>query len=240
MSDFPPDRAAPGQGAGDPGTTTGAPTGAPRWAIPAVPPAPQGWPGAMPSGPVPSARTFTFNRERWLPTIVVATIIAGVVLGGIGLDKAIAAPSAGKVAVGGSVTITAAPGWVLAPQQDVPSTGIELQKSDAILTAQVVSSSFGGTSDSMLAEQENALQGDTATVTYGDVHQTSISGHDTTYVAFNAFVTSGQRSGIVDGELVCMVVNSNAVVIMVGAPQGDLDPVIDDVAAMLKSVGVGL
>jgi len=40
-------------------------------------------------------------------------------------------------------------------------------------------------------------------------------------------------------ELVCMVVGGNAVVLMVGAPQGDLDPVIDDVSAMLVSVGVG-
>jgi hypothetical protein len=185
------------------------------------------------------ARTITFDRSRWLPSIVVASIIAGVVLGGIGLDKVIAAPSAGMVVVGGSVTITAAPGWVLAPSQDSPSAGVELQKSDAILTAQVVSSSFDGTSASMLSDEEQSLQGGTARVTYGDVHHTTISGHDTTYVAFNAFVTSGQRSGIVDGELVCMVVSTNAVVIVVGAPQGDLDPVIDDVATMLKSVGIG-
>jgi hypothetical protein len=36
-----------------------------------------------------------------------------------------------------------------------------------------------------------------------------------------------------------MVVNGNAVVIVVAAPQGDLDPVTDDVSAMLKSVRVG-
>jgi hypothetical protein len=56
---------------------------------------------------------------------------------------------------------------------------------------------------------------------------------------FEATVVSGQQSGIVDGELVCMVVDGNAVVLMVAAPQGDLDPVIDDVSAMLVSVGDG-
>jgi len=33
-----------------------------------------------------------------------------------------------------------------------------------------------------------------------------------------------------------MVVNGNAVVIVVAAQQGELDPVIDDVTAMLESV----
>lgn len=229
-----------------------APTDVPPWGYapaaatpPAAAPGPVGWPGALAQQPqgwpgaMPAARTFAFNRERWLPTAVVATIIAGVVLGGIGLDKVVAAPSAGMVVVGGSVTITAAPGWVLAPAQDATSSGVELQKSDAILTAQVVRSSFSGSSASMLSDEEQSLQGDTATVTYGSSNHTTISGHDTTYVAFNALVTSGQRSGIVDGELVCMVVNADAVVIVVGAPQGDLDPVIDDVTAMLESVGVG-
>jgi hypothetical protein len=287
MSDLPPDKDSPQPPSADSGSSTETPSGAPHWAVPAVPPAPemesaapsspapvqpaapadvpswaytapavtppvvapgsQGWPGQVAPGlapavtpaAAPAARAFTFNRERWLPTIAVAAIIAGVVLGGMGLDKVIAAPSAGKVALGGSVTITAAPGWVLAPQSDAPSTGIELQKSDAVLTAEIVDSSFGGSSASMLSAQENALQGDTANVNYGDAHQTTISGHDTTYVGFNALVTSGDRSGIVDGELVCMVVGGNAVVIVVGAPQGDLDPVIDDVTAMLKSVGVG-
>jgi hypothetical protein len=174
-----------------------------------------------------------------MPTLAVALIVAGVVLGGIGLDNAIAAPSAGTVAVGGSVTMTAAPGWVLAPSQDAPSTGIELQKGNAILTAEVVSSSYSGDSASMLANQEKSLDDQSVQIEYGDVRSTSIGGHDTTSVMFEATVASGQQSGIVDGELVCMVVQGNAVVLMVAAPQGDLDPVIDDVSAMLVSVEDG-
>jgi hypothetical protein len=171
--------------------------------------------------------------------VVVAAIIAGVVLGGMGLDTVLSTPSAGTVAVGGSVTLTAAPGWVLAPSQDGVSAGIELQKADAFLTAEVVSSSYSGDSASMLSDQEQALNGGSAQVSYGGAHRTSISGHDTTYVAFEATVSSGQRSGIVDGELVCMVVDGNAVVIVAAAPQGDFDPVVDDVSAMIQSVGVG-
>ena len=209
-----------------------------------------GWgpPMALPAPPPPSSawaqawapqRSFQLDRSRLLPTLAVALIVAGVVLGGIGLDRAIAAPSSGTVAVGGQISMTAGPGWVLAPSQDAPTSGIELQKSDAILTAEVVSTSYSGDSASMLAYQEQSLDEQSVQISYSDVRSTSIGGHDTTFVMFEATVVSGQQSGIVDGELVCMVVQGNAVVLMVAAPQGDLDPVIDDVSAMLVSVEAG-
>jgi len=150
--------------------------------------------------------------------------------------------------VGGSVTITAAPGWVFVPSGgdaaggDAPSGdasgGVQLQKASAILVAQLVSSGYSGDSASMLVEQKASLAGDSAQISYSDIHHTSIGDNDTTFVLFEAVVASGDRSGIVDGELVCMVVEGNAVVVVVAAPQGDLDPVIDDVSAMLASVGV--
>ena len=177
--------------------------------------------------------------RRWVPTILVAAIITVVVLGGIGLDTVIAAPSAGTVVVGGPVTIIAAPGWVLESPPGDTSEGIELQKSDAILTAEVVASSYSGDSASMLASQEESLSGESAQISYGDPQLTSVGGHDTAFVLFEATLVSGQRSGVIDGELTCMVVDGNAVVILVGAPQGDLDPVIDDVSAMLASVRAG-
>lgn len=189
-------------------------------------PSPEGW---APQEP----------RPQWLATLIVAAIIAAVVLGGIGLDTAIAAPSAGTVTVGGSVTITAAPGWVLVAPADATSGGIELQKANAILTAEVASSSYSGAATAMLAAQEGSLSDETAQISYSHVHRTSVGGHDTAFVMFEATVASGERSGVVDGELICMVVEGNAVVILVAAPQGDLDPVIDDVTAMLMSVGVG-
>lgn len=210
--------------------------GAAGWGPPLAPPPPP--PPPQWAAWVPQRRV-RLDRARLMPTLAVALIVAGVILGGIGLDNAIAAPSAGTVAVGGSVTMTAAPGWVLAPSQDAPSTGIELQKGNAILTAEVVSSSYSGDSASMLANQEKSLDDQSVQIEYGDVRSTSIGGHDTTSVMFEATVASGQQSGIVDGELVCMVVQGNAVVLMVAAPQGDLDPVIDDVSAMLVSVEDG-
>jgi hypothetical protein len=197
-------------------------------------------PGAVQVVGAPAPRAAGINWARLLPSGIVAVIIAAVVLGGLGLDTVIAAPSAGIVTVGGSVTITAAPGWVLVSTPGDTSSGIELQKANAVLVAQVVSTGYSGDSASILPQQEQALSGESAQISFGDAHQGSIGGHDTTYVAFEEAVASGGRTGILDGELVCMVIGENAVVIVVGAPQGGLDPIVDDVSAMLKSLGAGL
>jgi len=232
----PPPWAGPQAGASAPATTP-----PPGWYAPVATPQlgtpPPGWyPPVAPAAP--AGRAFGFDRARWLPTFLVAAIVAGVVLGGIGIDGAVAAPSAGTIAIGGSASITAAPGWVLVSPAGDTSQGIELQKANAILTAQVVSESYSGDSASMVSEAKQALGGDSAQISYGDPHHTTIGGHDTTYLAFEA-VLSGQHTGIIDGELVCMVVQTDEIVIVVAAPQGHIDPVVDDVAAMLKSVRVG-
>lgn len=208
------------------------PSQAPAWP---VTPAQSG--GAAKSGTL--SRSLSFDRARWLPTVVVAAIIAAVTLGGIGLDAVIAAPSAGTVAVGGSVKITAAPGWVLVSKPGDTSGGIQLQKANAILTAQVVSTGFSGGSASILPDAEKSIGSDTAQISYGDPHHGTFGSNDSTYVSFEATVTSGNQTGIVDGELVCMVVHSNETIVVVAAPQGHLDPVIDDVSAMLNSLRAG-
>jgi hypothetical protein len=192
--------------------------------------------GGPPAARPPTPRRAGFAWSRLLPTMLVALVVSGVVLGGIALDKAIAAPSAGTVVVGGSVRITAAPGWVLAAPDD-GSPGIELRKADAFLTADVVSSAYVGDSTSLLSEQRPGLDAEAAQISYGDAHTTEINRHDTLFVVFQATVVS-QHSGVLDGELVCMIVDGNAVVIFVAARQGYLEPVIDDVSAMLGSIGV--
>ncbi|HEX7490817.1 MAG TPA: hypothetical protein VF337_03830 [Candidatus Limnocylindrales bacterium] len=199
---------------------------------------PPGWsppawaPAARPQAPLRAG----FAWARLLPTMLVALVIAGVVLGGIGLDKAIAAPSAGTLVVGGTVRLTAAPGWVLDRSGDV-SSGIELRKAGAVLTAEVVAPVGAGGSASLLAEQRPSLDAEAAQISYGDVHTTTINDYDTSFVVFQATVVS-QGGGVLDGELICMVVDGNDLVIFVAARQGHLDPVIDDITAMLKSVGV--
>jgi hypothetical protein len=197
---------------------------------------PPGWSGYP--GWVPPRRSPGFNWSRLPATLFVAAVIAAVVLGGIGVDGAIAAPSAGTVVVGGSVTLTAAPGWVTEPSDDPTFTGVELRKANAMLTAEVDASDYTGDSASLLQSQKASLDSQVGQSSYGDVQTTSINGHDTSYLVFEATVTSGGQSGVIDGELICMVVDGNAVVILVAAGQGHLDPVIGEVTAMLDSVAV--
>lgn len=220
-------------------TAYGAPQG---WAPPPTWGPPPGWvrPGwgtvGLAPGWIPARRSTAFDWSRLLPTLAVAFVIGAVVFGGIVLDNSITTPSAGIVTVGGSVTMTAGPGWVGVPLQDASSSGIELRKAGAVLTAQVTSQNYPGDAASMLAVQEDSLNGDTAQISYGDPQTTSMNGHDTTFVVFEATLATGHGSGVVDGELICMVVNGNAVVVVVAAAQGHLDPVVDDVTAMLQSV----
>ena len=196
--------------------------------------------GTPMAGSASSGRGLAVDRRRFRATAGVAGVIAAVVLGGIVVDALIPAPSAGTRNVGPNVTITAASGWVLATDASAPGHGVMLQKGDATLTAEVLSSQFSGDSTRMMDQVKQELASQVAQISYGDEHQTRISGNDTTYVLFEAIVSgSGPASGnggTVDGEVVCMVVAGNAVVVEVDAPQGDLQYVTSDVSAMIQTV----
>ncbi len=233
----------------------------PQWqpAQPQTPWQPQGpwqsWPPA-PAGPVAgTSQTVAPNTAgptvapgqglpldgvRWRPTALVAAVIAVVVVGGLVLNGILPAPSAGTQDIGGGVTITAASGWVLTSAPGDNSAGIVLQKGDATLTAQVLSRSYSGSSGSVMAQVRQQLESQVTQISYGDEHQTLIAGNDSTSVLFEAILSGSERSsshmGTVDGELVCMVVSDNAVVVEVAAPQGDLQYVTDDISAMVKTV----
>jgi len=170
------------------------------------------------------------DRSRLLPTLLVALVIVAVVGGGIAVDASITAPSAGTLIVNGTVSVTAAPGWVEVTSDDPSFTGVELRKANAILTAQVDATDYTRDSATLLASERPSLDAEVAQISYGDPATTMIGGH------FEATVASGSQSGVVDGELICMVVDGNAVVILVAASQGHFDAVSDDVTAMLRSL----
>jgi hypothetical protein len=171
--------------------------------------------------------------------VAVAAVIAVVVLGGLGIDGVLAAPSAGTLDIGASVTITAALGWVLDSSAEGTTSGVQLRKADAILTAHVIDQAYSGDSASIIDEAEKELAGATAQISFGDAHNSPINGHDTTYVSFQATVSTSGRSGVVDGEVIAMVVGGDAVLFELAAPQGRLGSAVDDVSAMLASVKVG-
>ena len=192
---------------------------------------PQAWPPAAQA----AARQSSFDRRRFVPTLAVAGIIAAVVLGGLGLDGTLAAPSAGKVAVGNSVTITAAPGWVRA--EDDSSGAVTLQKANAQLIVQVVT--YVGSAGAALAEVESSIRSEADQVSFGAEDDGTIGGHDVAMAGFEAVVSGSSGSGTVDGEIICMIAGGNAIVFEAVAAQGYLGDVVDDIKAMVSSVEVG-
>jgi hypothetical protein len=177
-----------------------------------------------------------FNREKWLPTVVVAALIAGVVLGGIGLDKVIAAPSIGTVNVGGSVTMVVAPGWVRVDTSD-SGGGVELQKANVQLSVAAVS--YSGTASAALQEAEQSISSEVAQISFGDEQDGTMSGHETAMVGFEAIVTGSSGSGTVDGELICLMDGGYVVELVPVTSQGDLSRIVDDLKAMVASIEVG-
>ena len=195
-----------------------------------------GQPGWAPAGVAPAvARKPMFDRQKWMPTVVVAALIAAVVLGGIGLDKVIAAPSAGVVNIGGSVTITAAPGWVRVDKGD-GSSGVVLQKANVRLA--VAAEAYDGTAKTLLNETETSLTSETAQITFGEEQDGQLSGHEVSMAGFEA-INSGSSGATLDGEVICLIAGSNGVVLVVAGPQGSFGNVADDIKAMVSSVEVG-
>ena len=224
---------------------------------PDTPQAGQGQPSALPPGlplaatpwnvssPTPRwaspARGFRFDVSRLAATVAVAVVIATVVLGGIGLDHAIAEPSAGTVSLGGTIRMAAAPGWVLAPANasGLPGGWIELRKSDGLLYATVTDQGYRGDAAAILAQQESALKSETAQISFGDEQDVIVGGNPTAMAVFEAVVSDSTQSATVDGEVVAMVVDGNAVALQVFIAQGEFGSISDDVAAMVSSVRAG-
>jgi hypothetical protein len=223
---------------------------------PDTPQAGQGQPSALPPGlplaatpwnvssPTPRgaspASGFHFDVSRLAATVAVAVVIAAVVLGGIGLDHAIAEPSAGTVSLGGTIRMEAAPGWVLAPANEsrLP-VWIELRKSDGLLFATVTDQGYRGDAAAILAQQESALKSETAQISFGDEQDVIVGGNPTAMAVFEAVVSDSTQSATVDGEVVAMVVDGNAVALQVFIAQGEFGSISDDIVAMVSSVRAG-
>ena len=218
----------PPAGPAQPGPAAGGP-----WQ-PGMPQAP--WGGAVPAWFAPApARRPTLDRARLIPTALVAVVIAAVVLGGIGLDNAIAAPSAGWVNVGGPVYMRAGAGWV----RGADSGGlIGLQKGDVTLKIGVAQSGFTGSPRQALSLLQRDVTDGAAQVNFGEVQDRTFNSNPGAEVSFEALVADSSRSMTVDGILGAINVGGNLTELEVIAPQGDLDPVFDEVQSMLGTLEV--
>ena len=207
--------------------------------------APQAWaPGAAYGWGAPPGRPARAGaaaaRPRWAGTIAVAVIVVGVVLGGIAADNAIPVPSAGRIAISQAVYMTAAPGWVTTTAAGEITDGLALQNSSALLIAQVLSTDYKGDPRQLLQTSEASFGADAAQISFGGERDVVLNGKHASEVAFSALVSGDRGSGMLDGELVCLVLpsegNGYAVFIQVAAPQGDLSSITDDIDAMAGSV----
>jgi hypothetical protein len=164
------------------------------------------------------------------------------VLGGIVADGAISEPSAGQVAISQPVLMTAAAGWVETTAAGEVTDGVALQNSNALLVAQVLSTSYDGDARQLLEASMVGFQAETAQISFGDERQVDLNGKPASIVTFSALVSGDSGSGLLDGELVGLVLHSGgdsyAVFIQVAAPQGYLSSVTDDIDAMAGSVEV--
>jgi hypothetical protein len=182
-------------------------------------------------------------RPRWRGTIAVALIVAGVVLGGVAADNAIPEPSAGHIAISTPVYMTAGPGWVATKAAGAVTDGVELQKSNALFVAQVISAEYDGDARQLLGAAKEGFKSGTAQVTFGNDRDIELNGKPASVVTFSALFSDGGGSGVIDGELVCLVLHSGghsyAVFIQAGAPQSYLASIAGEIEAMAGSVEVG-
>ena len=224
----------------------------PRWAAPAVPPP---WTGsdkpapAKPAGrraaaktPAPTPQPVApavaaapprkpFLSQSWINTLAVAAVVAAVVLGGLGLDSVLAAPSAGSVDLGAGVTMTAAPGWVKV-ETDM-TVGVKLQKGSVVLLSAAQRSQE--TPSQALESEMDGLRSEASEVAFGPEQTVEIGGRETVLVVFTAILPAGTA----DGEIVCLAVEGRIVVVDVVAPQGNLQRAEDDIKTMIGSIEVG-
>lgn len=182
-------------------------------------------------------------RPRWKGTIAVALIVAGVVLGGVAADNALPEPSAGHLAISKPVYMTAGPGWVATKAAGAVTDGVELQKSNALFVAQVISAEYDGDARQLLGAAKEGFKNGTAHVTFGNDRDIDLNGKPASVVTFSALFSDGGGSGVIDGELVCLVLhsggNSYAVFIQAGAPQSYLASIAGEIEAMAGSIEVG-
>jgi hypothetical protein len=186
-----------------------------------------------PEAPAPPAPRKPLLGQAWINALAVAGLIAFVVLGGIGLDTVIAAPSAGKVALGDGVTMTAAPGWVKTENQG--GLGIRLQQGSAVMLALATLSN--ATPSEALGAEKDGLRADPHVhdVAFGPEQSGKIGGRKVAMDVFTAILDAGT----LDGEIICLSMEGRIVVIEVIAPQGYLHDADGDVATMIKSLEVG-
>jgi hypothetical protein len=173
------------------------------------------------------------RQRRWVPVLVVAVLLVGIVSGGYVTADALGGVGGETVVVSPSVTVTALPGWELAERFEGP-TGIRLTKGGASLD--VASLPFTGSSEGLVAAYvENILepgaeQFRVSETVEGVVLESGQVGARITYVGL-----FGDVQAPIEGEVTAVVTRDGLGVIFDGwAPSGQLQFAIDDIHTMIR------
>jgi hypothetical protein len=173
------------------------------------------------------------RQRRWVPVLVVAVLLVGIVSGGYVTADALGGVGGETVVVSPSVTVTALPGWELAERFEGP-TGIRLTKGGASLD--VASLPFTGSSEGLVAAYvENILepgaeQFRVSETVEGVVLESGQVGARITYVGL-----FGDVQAPIEGEVTAVVTPDGLGVIFDGwAPSGQLQFAIDDAHTMIR------
>jgi hypothetical protein len=177
------------------------------------------------------------RHRRWIPIVVLAAVIAGVVSGGYVTADALGETGGGTVTVSASVRITPLPGWVLAERFGDPQ-GIRLTSGSTSLDVATIP--FTGTDVDLLASYvDDVLEPDAEQFRVSEevepVHLDSgLTGTRIAYVGM-----FGDVQAPIEGEVTAVVSPSGAGVIFDGwAPAGQLQFEIDEIDEMIESAEI--
>ena len=180
--------------------------------------------------PLPAA---PLRHRRWIPVIVLAAVMIGVVSGGYLTSDALGRVGGETVVVSSSVSITALPGWELAGRFDDP-TGIRLSKGSSSLDVATIP--FTGTeADLLRAYVENVLQPDAEQFRVSETVERVALDNGLTGARIAYVGLFGDVQAPIEGEVTAVVSPTGAGVIFDGwAQSGQLQFAIDDIRTMVQ------
>jgi hypothetical protein len=184
------------------------------------------------AGPIPLPAP-PLRHRRWVPVVVLAAVMTGVVSGGYVTSDAVGETSGGTVTVSASVRITPLPGWVLAERFGDPP-GIRLTSGSTSLDVATIP--FTGTDVDLLASYVNeVLEPDAEQFQVSEEVEPIrlASGLTGTRIAYVGLF--GDVQAPIEGEVTAVVSPSGAGVIFDGwAPAGQLQFEIDEIDEMIE------
>ena len=173
------------------------------------------------------------RQRRWVPVLVLAVLIVGIVSGGYVTSDALGRVGGETVVVSPSVSVTALPGWELAGRFQNP-TGVRLSKGSASLD--VASLAFTGGGEELLATYvRDVLEPGAEQFRVSETAERVVldSGQVGSRIAYVGMF--GDVQAPIEGEVTAVATPDGVGVIFDGwAPSGQLQFAIDDIHTMIQ------